>query len=45
MNKYDLEMDIEYDVQRFWDRMIDTYDGLIDIIDMRDLIIECLKHV
>ena len=45
MNKYYLEMDIEYDVKRFLDRMIDTYDGLIDIIDMRDLIIEYLKHV
>ena len=45
MNKYDLEMDIEYDVQRFWNRMTDDYDGLIDIIDMRDLIIECLKHI
>jgi len=45
MNKYDLEMDIEYDTQKFWNNMIGKYKGVIDIIDMRDLIIEYLKHV
>jgi len=45
MNKYDLEMDIEYDTQKFWEHMIDNYEGVIDIIDMRNLIIEYLKHV
>ena len=27
MNKYDLEMDIEYDTDNFWDRMVSDYEG------------------
>lgn len=45
MNKYDLEMDIEYDTQKFWDRMINYYDGSIDLIDMKDIIIDYLRQL
>lgn len=45
MNIYDLEMDIEYDTQKFWDHMIDYYDGTIDLIDMKNIIISCLEQL
>lgn len=45
MNKYDLEMDIEYDTQKFWEHMIDDYDGTIDLIDLKNIIIDCLRQL
>lgn len=45
MNKYDLELDIEYDTQKFWEHMIDNYDGIIDLIDMKNIIIDYLRQL
>lgn len=45
--KYNLDiiMDIEYDTQKFWEHMIDNYDGTIDLIDMKNIIIDYLRQL
>lgn len=45
MKRYDLEMDIEYDTQKFWEHMIDNYDRIIDLVDMKNIIINYLRQL
>ena len=45
MKRYDLEIDIEYDTQKFWEHMKDNYDGIIDLIDMKNIIINYLRQL
>ena len=39
-----LEMDIEYDTHQFWEKMVSDYEGNIDEYDLKECIIDYLRH-